>query len=381
MNSINKQRLYLSILFFLSGFCFATWASRIPTIKSLFNLNDAQLGTVLLSMPLSSLMGLPLSGWLVSKYDSRVPLTIAFSIVALSILSIGFSNEMIFLILSICLFAFSTRILNISLNTQAINLQKKFDKKINGSFHGLWSSGGIAGVGFSTFLVKYNVPMKTHFIIVFLIAVVVIASSFNALLTNDKATSGNKLRMGKPDPFTFFLGLLVFFACICEGGMFDWSGIFFKEVVKEDLFTLGYLLFMICMSVSRFASDKLVEAIGMQKVYFSSSILIVSGILLAISFPGFYTSLAGFCMVGFGTAPVIPMTYALAGTSKKFSSGMAISILATYGIAGMFIGPPLIGYLSQLFQLRTAFITFAISGLAIIPVSILFFKYEYKNIE
>ena len=44
MNLVTKQRIALSSYFFLSGLCFATWASRIPTIKEFFNLNEAELG-------------------------------------------------------------------------------------------------------------------------------------------------------------------------------------------------------------------------------------------------------------------------------------------------------------------------------------------------
>ena len=61
---------------------------------------------------------------------------------------------------------------------------------------------------------------------------------YRFLLRNDRAAAGNKLAFGKPDPYILYLGLLVFFAAICEGGMFDWSGIYFQEVVREDIFTL-----------------------------------------------------------------------------------------------------------------------------------------------
>ncbi|HEY9487506.1 MAG TPA: MFS transporter, partial [Chryseosolibacter sp.] len=89
MDDKNKQRFFLSLFFFLSGFCFASWASRIPTIKTNFNYNEAELGTVLLFMPISSLIGLPLSGWLVSRYDSRIPLTASFVLLSIAILGIG----------------------------------------------------------------------------------------------------------------------------------------------------------------------------------------------------------------------------------------------------------------------------------------------------
>lgn len=370
----SKHRLFLSVFYFLSGFAFASWASRIPTIKTAFNFTDAELGTILLFMPISSMAGLPLSGWLVSKYDSRIPLAAAFSMLGLAVLLIGFSVSTPMLIFSICFFSFALRMLNISMNTQAITLQKLYHKKINGSFHGLWSTGGIFGVGVSTLLIALEVPMNYHLLIVSLAVFGVTAYSYKNLLRNDRAPAGNKFKLGKPDPMIVSLGLLLFFACICEGGMFDWSGIYFKEVVSVEIFTWGYLMFMVCMAISRFASDSVIESIGMAKTFILSASLIMVGIAMAVIFPTFWPSLIGFCLVGFGTASVIPMVYLLAGTNKKYSPGIVISIIATYGIVGMLIGPPLIGYISHAFSLRIAFIAFALAGLMLIPISTMFFR-------
>lgn len=361
------------MFFFLSGFCFASWASRIPTIKTTFGYNEAELGTILLCMPISSLIGLPFSGWLVSRYDSRIPLTGGFLLLSVATLGIGLAPTTGWLIAAISLLSFSFRILNISLNTQAIHLQNQFARKINGAFHGLWSTGGIAGVGFSTLLVGMDVAMGFHLLIVAVIVFLTTLYGQRYLLRNDRAATGNKLILRKPDPYIVYLGLIVFFAAICEGGMFDWSGVFFKEVVGVEIFTWGYLFFMICMALSRFASDRVIEKIGMPRTYIISALLIFAGICLSVGLPYFWPSLVGFCLVGLGTAAIVPMTFTLAGYSQKYSPGMAISIIATYSIVGMLIGPPLIGYLAHAFGLRLSFITFAMAGLMLIPISRLFF--------
>lgn len=327
-------------------------------------------------MPISSLLGLPISGWLVARYDSRIPLAIAFVTLALALSCVGFATTNVSLIASLCVFAFSMRVLNISMNTQAMALQKKFDRRIIGSFHGLWSTGGIVGVGFSTLMIALNVGMDKHLLMVSIATLGITLFSYKFLLTNDRSTSGNKLILGKPDPYIVYLGLLVFFAALCEGGMFDWSGIYFKEVVKVQIFTWGYLTYMICMALSRFASDLLVEKIGMPKTFIISSCLIFFGIILAIALPKFWPSMIGFCLVGFGTAAIIPMTFTLASKSRKYSPGMAISVIATYGIVGMFIGPPLVGYLAHAFNLRVSFLIFAVAGAMLIPISQLFFLYK-----
>jgi len=74
------------------------------------------------------------------------------------------------------------------------------------------------------------------------------------------------------------------------------------------------------------------------------------------------------------------MTFLLAGASKKYSPGIAISIIATYSIVGMLIGPPMIGYIAHALSLRIAFVAFAFAGLMLVPVSQLFFKHQ-KSLE
>tara|TARA_B100001059_G_C17709669_1_gene514749 strand:- start:439 stop:1089 length:651 start_codon:yes stop_codon:yes gene_type:complete len=206
-------------------------------------------------------------------------------------------------------------------------------------------------------------------LLVTLITVLGAITAYFYLLKNDKSEGGNKIKLGKPDPFIFYLGILIFFASVCEGGMFDWSSVYFEDVVGEEIFTLGYFTFMVFMALSRFSSDRVIEKIGMQNSYYLSSGLIVLGIAIVILLPYLWPALVGFSLIGLGVAAVIPMIFTSAGDSKKYSAGMAISIISTYGILGRLLGPPIIGYLAELFSLKLAFLLFLICGLMLIPFS------------
>ncbi|WP_139957289.1 MFS transporter [Flavicella sediminum] len=373
-----KQRIAIGIYFFFSGVCFSTWASRIPNVKDFFQFNEAELGNLLMVMPIASVFGLPFSGWLVSRFNSRPPLLISFFIYAISLLGIGFSENLWSLVLSLAGFSFSLRIINIAMNTQAVTLQKEFTKKINGAFHGFWSLGGIVGLLVATLLIKLEISIQIHVVFVTIVTLIGTTTTYHLLLKNDKPKEGNKLIIGKPDPFILYLGLIVFFAAVCEGGIYDWNAVYFKEVINVEIFTIGYLCFMVCMTISRFFSDLVIDRIGIEKTFIVSAFLIVTGIGTAIVFPKFWPALIGFCITGFGIATIFPMAFSLSSASKKYSVGMVISLISTYSIVGMLVGPPLIGYLAYLFHLRTAFITFIFCGLMFIPISKLFFKLQ-KN--
>ncbi|SMC72218.1 MFS transporter [Moheibacter sediminis] len=380
MDTKQKQRVALSSFFLLSGICFSSWASRIPTLKDQYQLSDDVLGSLLITMPASALIGIPLSGWLISKYDSRIPLRYASFLFIASLLAIGFTNSLWTVIAALVVFSIALRVINISINTQSISLQEKFTKKIVGSFHAIWSMGGILGVLISTLMLHFEISMEWHFVTIALLGIIIIFSAYPHLIQKDKAASGGGFKLGKPSRYIMLLGLLVFFAAVCEGGMYDWNGVYFKEVVKAELYTFGYLLFMICMTISRLSIDKLIEHFSIQTLYMASSICVMLGISIAILFPVFWVALIGFCLVGFGISSLFPMTYMLTSKAKKYSVGIVISIVSTYSTVGLFIGPPIIGYLSELFGLQNAFITFLIAGFMFIPLSMLTFK-EIKKME
>src|SRR5689334_20721198 len=69
--SPRTARITIAIYFFISGFTFSTWASRIPSIQQQLHLNEASLGAVLFALP-AGLMGmLPVTGFLLRRFSSR----------------------------------------------------------------------------------------------------------------------------------------------------------------------------------------------------------------------------------------------------------------------------------------------------------------------
>lgn len=366
----NKHhRLALSAFFFLSGFCFSSWASRIPSIKFTFDMNEAELGSFLFILPICSLIGLPISGWLISKYDSRYLLISGFLIFIFSLLGIGYASNIQLLTVVVCFFAFGLRAINISMNTQAIQLQKRYGRTINGSFHGIWSLGGLCGILFATSMIYFNITMFVHLAVVVVFALILSLTASSYLLKNDRETGGNKLRLGSPDKFIFYTGLVVFCAAVCEGGIYDWSSVYFREVVNAELFTLSYLVFMVAMTLSRFFTDALTNLLGMKKLFLISASVVVFGVLILILFPTFYPALVGFFITGLGVASIFPMSFSLASHSKKYAPGLAISIVGTYATVGVLLAPPFVGYVAHLFSLNLAFLIFVIAAFLLIVFS------------
>lgn len=361
-------RIAVSVFFFCQGICFASWASRIPDIKTTLQLSEAALGSILLALPAGQLTMMPFSGKLVTRFGSKYVLRLAAIGYALTLILIGSTTASWQLALALYIFGLTGNLCNISVNTQAVNAEHLFGRSILASFHGVWSTAGFTGALLGLLMMRLELLPMYHFIIV---AAIVIALNFSfqkkLIITPVSRTASSFKRFQFPKGLLLQLGLIAFCCLSAEGCMFDWSGVYFKEVVevKASLVSLGYASFMVMMATGRFTGDKLAERFGRKKMVQLSGVLIFSGMMIAVLLPNIIFATIGFMIVGFGVSSIIPLVYSTAGKVKEVASGIAIATVSGVGFLGFLMGPPLIGYIAELAGLRASFAVIAVLGLVI----------------
>jgi len=146
--SAGKPRIYrisVSAFFFISGLTFATWASRIPDIKTQLQLSNARLGAVLFALPAGLMTSLLFAGWLVSRYGSRKVMITAAVFYPAALVLLGLSATVWQLVFVLFLFGLGSNLVNIAMNTQAVDVESMYGRSVMASFHGLWSIAGFSG--------------------------------------------------------------------------------------------------------------------------------------------------------------------------------------------------------------------------------------------
>ncbi|WKK83867.2 MFS transporter [Marivirga arenosa] len=362
-----RSRLAISTIFFCYGLTFASWAARIPTIQENFNLSEAQLGTLLLMLPIGSFISLPIAGALVAKWNSFIVTRFAIILYLLSLVIISFIDNIYMLGILLFFFGGMGNMVNIAINTQAVNLEKEYNRNIMASFHGMWSLAGFFGAIIGAYMIGADILLQYHYIIIFSTSVIAAIISFKYLLNADADQDTDKPIFAIPDKSLLLLGFIAFSSMMCEGTMFDWSGIYYKDIVKapNEILGLAYTFFMVSMAGVRFIADYFTSKVGVKKVIFISGILNFSGMLLLVLIPGKIISLVAFFIVGAGVSSVIPLSFSLAGKTKKMNSGVALAAVSTMGFFGFLIGPPLIGYLASWLNLRASFSFIALMALSV----------------
>lgn len=364
LETFRRHRIAVSVFFFIAGFTFASWASRIPHIQVKFCLSEAQLGSVLLALPIGLMVSLLIAGALVAKWGSKKVLLFASVWYSFNLIMLGLVEHTWQLIAGLFFFGMAGNLFNISVNTQAVGVEKGYGRPIMASFHGIWSLAGFTGAAIGTLMVSWKMNPLHHFTICAFTAVLLIIFFQGKTIM---AADGSKQRaFALPDSFILQLGLIAFGCLVCEGTMFDWSGVYFKKVVEvpEKVTTLGYAAFMACMAAGRFMADRLIWKLGSKTMLITSGIVIFLGLMMAVLIPTLVAATIGFMLVGFGVSSVVPIVYSKAGQSKTMHPGQALAAVSTVGFAGFLAGPPLIGFIAEATNLQWSFVIVALLGIS-----------------
>jgi MFS family permease len=370
LSYLNRVRLATSLFFFGMGFSFATWASRIPDFKTMLHLSEADLGSMLFALPIGQLFAMPFSGKIVTKYGSRNISIIGLLTYSACMPLLGLATLSYQLALGLFLFGFFGNFCNIAVNTQGVYTQQLFEKPIMGSFHGSWSLAGFSGALLGLLMLTLNLNPLQHFTIAFIIVLLIILFNYKYIIKTKSGTTEEKTSYSffkNPDTTLLWLGVICFCCMASEGIMFDWSGVYFKEIVKAPgaLVVLGYTSFMISMASGRFLSDILVHKYGAKKVLIISGIVISAGLYLAVLLPYLIPCTIAFMLVGFGVSNVVPIIFNAAGNVKNVPTGIALTIVTSISFLGFLIGPPIIGFIAEMTSLQYSFAFIGIFGVFI----------------
>ena len=134
-----RARNALWATFGIMGLVSMGWVARVPEIKDIVKINNAQLGLVLISGTVGALCGAQLAGRLIHTFGSRRVILVAIFVMPLGLIGIGFAHNPWFLVASLFVMGFGYSSMDISVNTQAAVVEKILKRRWMSTFHALWS--------------------------------------------------------------------------------------------------------------------------------------------------------------------------------------------------------------------------------------------------
>lgn len=360
----NWTRWVIRLCFVAYGITFASWASRIPQIKAALHLSDGELGRLLFAMPVGQLISLQFSGRVAVYFGSQRVMPLALCAYALVLPCLGLARTPWQLGLALLAFGLCGNMGSTSLQTQGVLSEKEAGHPLMASYHGAWSLAGFLGGALGLLMTSFDITPALHFVLVASVVVALVPWGKQYLIKSSRPSAPPVRQF---DPKLLILGLMGFCTMGMEGCMFDWSGVYFRDIVHapRHLTALGYTTFMVTTALGRFYGDRVVARFGRVRVLQVGGLLASAGFLSSVLFPSLVPATLSFMLVGIGVCNIMPSVYSLAGQSRPEDPSNALASVGQVSFLGFLLGPPLIGEVSSRFGLPSAFLVIACLGLLV----------------
>ncbi|HTI93193.1 MAG TPA: MFS transporter [Puia sp.] len=374
MNKHLRYRIAVIVYFFVNGFVYANCTGRLPELKDFFGVSNSVLGTLLFMTAIGALVAMPLTGWLTTKYNSG-RLTIFSGLLFCCIIPfIPVSSNIWIGRISFLMTGFFSGAMDITMNGQAVFVERAYKKTIMSSFHAAYSIGMALGAGSGALFANYHYPLRPQLLLVAIAGFIALALVSPVILRDQPLSAKQQTAKGHRQRIPLLIWLIAiigFCGMTGEGSMVDWSAIYMHTVVgKTKAFSaLAVGSFATAMTIGRLFGDRLIDAMGKKTILFCSCFAAIAGLAIVLLFVNAPAVLIGLFLVGAGLSNVVPLTYSTAGNIKGIEPAAGIAIASTIGYSGFFVGPPVIGYLADSFGLRIG-LCFTI-GLFLVMLSII----------
>ncbi len=346
------------VLFLVHGLVVSTWVARIPAVQSTLGLPNGVLGLTLLSSAIGAVSSIPVAGFLVSRYGSKKVSTFSSLLFCMSVVLLGLAFNGVALSIALLIFGAVAAAMDVSMNAQGVEVEKALGRPTMSRFHGMFSLGGMIGAAIGGLVAAHGIRVLPHFAVSSLLNLLAVALVSPFLLDTHQAgaEAAHRLPLRKIPRVLFSLSAIGFCILLSEGAMGDWTAVYLKQVLLAGAGTAaaGYAVFSASMAIFRFLGDIITARLGPMLTVRTGGLVAACGLLWALSVHSAAWSFPGFAAAGAGFSVIIPLVFGSGGRVQSISPGAGIATVTGIGYIGFIVGPPAIGFASQLFTLRYA---------------------------
>ncbi len=375
-----QNRIAAALIFFSAGFIYSSWMARLPELQIFWNVSNTMTGTLLLCITGGSIAFMPFTGWLSVKFGNKLIASTTAILNVFFLILVALIPSVWILFPLFIFWGIVMGSMDVTVNGQAVLIERQWGKPIISSFHAIFSLGTVLGSLTSSMFASLHISFLIHFLLgtLFCLVLVVWASfhlfddskksneplvlSFEPSSSNDNLQESSKLKAQSsklrfPTRAILPIALIGFCGMTGEATMIDWSAVYMNKVAMSSVGFSAFALSVntFAMLIGRLAGDSLTQKLGQRKLLIGNTILGIIGLSTALIFHQPYAILTGFFLVGLGLSSTVPIVYSIAGNSTGVEPSVGLAMVTTISYSGFFLGPPIIGYLSDIFSLPIAF--------------------------
>lgn len=164
---------------------------------------------------------------------------------------------------------------------------------------------------------------------------------------------------------------ILFIAFVCENATDNWSALHLEKTLGRAAGEGGFgpMMLGLTMGIGRLSGQIAAARLGEEGLIFWSAVIGILGAVVTAAAPTAGVALAGIGMIGLGVAVTVPSANSILGRLvRPDQRGRAIARAWIGGFSGFFIGPAIMGQISDVAGLRAAFLWIALMMALILPL-------------
>ncbi len=346
----SRARVAVSVLFLSNGFMMGSWSPKIPVMMARLDITEFAMGLIILAFGLGSILIMPIVGILTARKGST-PILKAAAIAVLPALPVmTLAPSPILTALAVFFFGGLIGGMDVSMNTNAVVVERRLGHAIMSTCHGFWSLGALLGAGLGGLMLATAGEFGHALMVAGLstLATLAVLPFIAPDAAPPKADTEKKTR-GSFSWLPVLVGVMALFSMIPEGAIMDWSALYLQQRhgASIELAALGFAAFSGTMAIMRFAGDIVRKKLGGVRTLQICSIFAFSGMILAASAPSPTIAIIGFAITGIGISNLVPIAFSAAGNLPGVPAGIGMSIVTVTGYSGILVAPSVIGFIAE----------------------------------
>lgn len=358
----------IALLFATSGLMWGVWIARIPGVATSLDLSRGQLGTILPAFSVGALLAFPVAAACTSRFGSRSTIRMFGILRALLFPALALAPNAWTLLVALGLAGFAHGALDVALNAQGVEIERRTVGSILSRAHGSFSLGALLGSAGAGFAAQSGVPLAIQFIAPGAFAAITFALVTRQLIDDEVVTTPATRRLatkrkwrgvGIPPRALWALGAIAFVTGIGDEAIAEWSALFIRQDLGAApvVASLAYSVYSFAMLVGRLSGDTISKKLDPMRILQIGGTMGAVGMLIGSVGNHPTAMLIGIAIIGLGFSVIYPTTYRLAGNAPDVSRAKSLATIATIAYLGYLAGPLIIGPLASATSLRVALIS------------------------
>ena len=358
-----RGRWAVAALFFANGFIMGSWAPQIPLMLPRHSITEFTLGIMILMFGVGAVTVMAWTGWLINHYGSRKVASVFALLASFGLAAIVLAPNIWLASLALLLLGVFGGSMDVAMNANAVEVEKRLDKAIMSASHGFWSLGGFIGGGIGgPLIVSFGAEAHSIIASVATLVIVLIAIRFLIVEPAHHDEDGNKQKYAWPKaPVFYILGMMALFSMVPEGAVLDWAALYLSKELGSSVSVSGlaFAFFAGAMALMRFAGDAVRNRYGAVSTMRWSAFIAAAGMLGGGLAPNDWIAIACFAVAGLGIANTVPIAFSAAGNQPGASAGAGIAVVTLMGYSGILLAPSVIGFVAEHVGFRITYVVLA----------------------